>query len=182
MKFLFDLFPIILFFATYFLSKDIFAATGVTIAATIAQVGWAWFKHRKVDAMLWLSLVLVVGLGSATLLLHNKSFIMWKPTALYWVFALALSVSKLFMGKNLIRSVMEAQMQLPEAVWSRLMWSWVVFFLLMGALNLYVAFNFNEATWVSFKLFGGIGLMLVFVVLQSLMLAKHIDEKQEPRK
>ncbi|MBB5016955.1 intracellular septation protein [Chitinivorax tropicus] len=180
MKFLFDLFPIILFFVTYFVTdKDIFAATAVTIAATIAQVAWMWFKHRKVDGMLLLSLFLVVGLGSLTLVFHNKTFIMWKPTALYWAFAVTLAGAKLALGKNLIRSVMEKQMTLPEPIWSRLMWSWAGFFVFMGALNLFVAFRFSEETWVKFKMFGGLGLMLVFVVLQSMMLAKYIEDTPE---
>lgn len=180
MKFLFDLFPIILFFATYFVTNnDIYAATGVTIIATIAQVAWTWFKHRKVDGMLWLSLGLVVVLGGATLLLHNKTFIMWKPTALYWAFAVVLSIAKLAFNKNLIRSVMDSQMSLPDPVWSKLMWSWVGFFVMMGGVNLLVAFNFSEATWVSFKMFGGLGLMLVFVILQSLMLSKYIEDTSE---
>ena len=94
MKFLFDMFPILLFFVAYYATgNDIFIATGVTIGATTAQVGWTWFRHRKVDTMLWVSFALVTVLGGATLLLHNKTFIMWKPTALYWVFALTLLVA-----------------------------------------------------------------------------------------
>lgn len=177
MKFLFDMFPILLFFGAYYATdNNIFIATAVTIVATGAQVGWMWFKHRKVDTMLWVSFALVAVLGGATLLLHNKTFIMWKPTALYWIFALTLLVARYAFGKNLMRSLMEQQVQLPDLVWDKMVLAWAGFFLFMGGLNLLVAFNFSEATWVKFKVFGGIGLMLLFVLLQGLMLAKYMDE------
>jgi intracellular septation protein len=101
-----------------------------------------------------------------------------KPTVLYWLFAAVLTVSMLAFRKNLVRAMMEAQVTLPEAVWGRLLVSWITFFALMGALNLVVAYNFSTDAWVNFKLFGGIGLMLVFVLLQALLLARHIEEKK----
>jgi intracellular septation protein len=178
MKFLFDLFPVILFFVAYIATDDIFMATAVTIVAAIGQVAYVWLKHRKVEKMLLISLALVVVMGGLTLVLHDKRFIMWKPTVLYWLFAIALMVSMLAFKRNLIKTMMSTQMQLPEIVWTKLNWSWAGFFALMGFLNLYVAFNFTEATWVKFKLFGGMGLMLVFVVLQALMLAKYVESKE----
>jgi len=177
MKFLFDLFPVILFFAAYKFA-DIYVATGVAIAATFVQIGWVWFKHRKVDTMLWVSLGLITVFGGATLLLHNPTFIKWKPTVLYWLFAVVLLVSATLMKKNLIRKMLEEQMTLPEPLWARLNLSWVAFFAAMGIANLYVAFNFSEAAWVNFKLFGGMGLMIAFIVLQGLFLAKYVEEKQ----
>ena len=177
MKFLFDLFPVILFFIAYQFA-DIFVATAVAIIATFCQVGWVWMRHRKVDTMLWVGLALIVIFGGATLILHDKTFIMWKPTVLYWLFGAALLVSELGFKKNLMRSIMQNQIALPDPVWSRLNLSWVGFFLFMGALNLYVAYNFSEPVWVKFKLFGSIGLMLVFVLLQGLMLAKYVEDKE----
>ena len=177
MKFLFDLFPVILFFVAYKFS-GIYVATGVAIGATFAQIGWVWFKHRKVDTMLWVSLGLITVFGGATLLLQNPTFIKWKPTVLYWLFAVVLLVSATVMKKNLIRKMLEEQMTLPEPLWGRLNLSWVVFFAAMGVANLYVAYNFSEADWVNFKLFGGMGLMVVFIVIQGLMLAKYVEEKQ----
>jgi intracellular septation protein len=176
MKFLFDLFPIILFFATFKI-YGIYVATAVAIAATFVQIGWVWLRHRKVDTMLWVSLGVIVVFGGATLLLHNETFIKWKPTVLYWLFSSSLAVSALVFRKNLIRSMMEKQLSLPDPVWSRLLVSWIAFFAMMGALNLYVALNYSTDTWVSFKLFGGIGLMLLFVLLQGLMMAKHLPEE-----
>lgn len=177
MKFLFDIFPVILFFAAFKL-YGIYTATAVAIAATLIQIGWVWLRHRKVDNMLWVSLGVIVVFGGATLVLHNETFIKWKPTVLYWLFAGTLSVSALLFRKNLIRSMMEKQVSLPDAVWTKLLASWIAFFATMGALNLYVAYNFSTDQWVNFKLFGGLGLMLVFVVLQALLMAKHVHEKE----
>lgn len=178
MKFLFDLFPVILFFIA-FKFAGIYAATGVAIAATFAQIGWVWFKHRKVDTMLWVSLGIVTIFGGMTLIFHDETFIKWKPTVLYWTFAAALAGGTLFFKKNLIRTLLTEQMHLPDAVWNQLNWSWVGFFIFMGIANLAVAFAFNFSTddWVNFKLFGGMGLMLVFVIAQGLLLSKYIEEK-----
>ena len=177
MKFLFDLFPVILFFVAYKFA-DIYTATGVAIAATFAQIGWVHFRHGKVDKMLWVSLGLIVVFGGMTLLLRDPTFIKWKPTVLYWLFAVVLLGSALLFKKNLIRAMMEKQVALPERVWSNLNLAWAGFFAFMGMLNLYVAYNFSESDWVNFKLFGGIGLMLAFIVAQGLMLAKYVEEKE----
>ena len=179
MKFLFDLFPVILFFVAYKFF-DIFVATGVAMAATVGQIAWVWMRHRKVEPMLWVSFAVIGVFGSATLLLHDKTFIQWKPTVLYWLFASVLAVGQLVFAKNLIRSMMSQQMQLPDPVWTRLLWSWVGFFAVMGVVNLYVAFNYSEDLWVNFKLFGGMGLMFAFVIGQALFLARHIEEGDKP--
>lgn len=177
MKFLFDLFPVILFFAAYKVA-GIFVATGVAIAATFAQIGWVWFRHRKVDTMLWVSLGIITVFGGATLLLQDKTFIQWKPTVLYWLFAAILGGSVLFLKKNLMKNLLGAQMELPDAAWDKMNLSWIGFFVFMGIANLFVAYNFSEDAWVNFKLFGGIGLMFVFVLIQGALLSKYIEEKQ----
>ena len=176
MKFLFDLFPIILFFVAYKFA-GIFAATAVAIAATVGQIGWVWFRHRKVDTMLWVSLAIVTVFGGATLLFQNPTFIKWKPTVLYWFFAGALLFSAVVLKKNLIRKMLEAQMKLPEPIWGTLNLVWAGFFGLMGVLNLFIAYNFSEDTWVNFKLFGGMGLMIVFVLAQGMLLSRYIEEE-----
>lgn len=177
MKFLFDLFPVILFFAAFKLF-DIYVATAVAIAATFLQIGWLKWKRRKVDTMMWVTLAIIVVFGGATLALHDETFIKWKPTVLYWLFGAVLAAAELLFRKNLIRAMLGEQVRLPDAAWSRLNWSWAGFFVFMGAANLYVAFNFSTDTWVNFKLFGGMGLMLLFVLLQAAFLARHIEEKQ----
>ena len=175
MKFLFELFPVALFFVAIIL-WDIFVATGVAIAATFIQVGWLALRRKKIPPMLWASLAIIVVFGGLTLYLRDKTFILWKPTVLYWLFGAVLAGAALA-GRNLIRSLLSEQMSLPEPVWSRLNWSWVGFFVVMGALNLYVAYNFSETVWASFKLFGGMGLMLLFVVAQSAFLSKYVQDK-----
>lgn len=180
MKFLFDLFPIILFFAAYQLSgNNIFLATGVTIVATIGQVLWSWFKHKHVDKMLWVSLVIVTVMGGATLLFHNKTFIYWKPTALYWAMGLGLLVSRFAFKKDVIRAMMQEQISLPEAIWFKLMLAWVAFFAVMGSLNLYVVYHYPEDIWVKFKLFGTLACTVVFVLAQGLLLSPHIQENKD---
>jgi len=176
MKFLFDLFPIILFFIAFKL-QGIYVATGVAIAASFAQIGWLWLRGRKIDMMLWVSLGIIVVFGSATLLLHDETFIKWKPTVLYWMFATVLTGSALIFHKNLIRTMLGEQIQMPDPAWSRLNLSWAGFFACMGFLNLYVAFNYPTDTWVNFKLFGGMGLMLAFVIGQGVFLAKYVEQK-----
>jgi intracellular septation protein len=176
MKLLFDFFPVLLFFVAFKL-YGIFVATAVAMGATFAQIGWLWWRRRKIDKMLWVSLGVITVFGGATLLLENETFIKWKPTVLYWLFGTALLVASLAFKKNLVRSMMEHQVSLPDEVWGRLQVSWIVFFALMGALNLYVAYNYSTDAWVNFKLFGGIGLMFGFVLLQALLLARHVHDK-----
>jgi intracellular septation protein len=175
MKFLFDLFPVILFFIAFKL-KGIYVATAVAIAATFMQIGWLWLRKRRVDGMLWASLAIIVVFGGATLLLQDETFIKWKPTVLYWTFGVALVAAERLFGKNLIRAMLVGQFDLPAPVWAKLNWSWAAFFAFMGVANLYVAFNFSTDMWVNFKLFGGTGLMLLFVLAQALLLARHIED------
>jgi intracellular septation protein len=175
MKFLFDIFPVILFFAAYKFS-GIYIATAVAIAATALQILWVWIKHRKVENMQWISLALIVVFGGATLLLKDETFIKWKPTVLYWLFAVVLLVSEFAFRKNLIRAMMEKQVTAPDPVWRKLLLGWIGFFAFMGVLNIYVAYGYPTDTWVSFKLFGGIGLMILFVIGQAVVLAPHMKE------
>src|SRR5499426_2749115 len=139
MKFLFDLFPVILFFIAFKVA-DIYVATAVAIAATFLQVGLLKLSGKRVDPMLWASLAIIAVFGGATLLLQDETFIKWKPTVLYWLFGAVLAGAALA-GRNLIRAMLSEQVQLPAPIWSRLNWAWVGFFVFMGALNLYVAYN-----------------------------------------
>ncbi|OGA19840.1 MAG: septation protein A [Betaproteobacteria bacterium RIFCSPLOWO2_12_FULL_63_13] len=178
MKFLFDLLPVVLFFVVFKI-VDIYWATAVAIATTFAQIAWLKIRRRKVENMMWVTLAIIVIFGGATLLLRDETFIKWKPTVLYWLFGAVLLGAQLLFGRNLIRSAVGGQISLPETAWRKLNWSWAGFFAFMGAANLYVAFNFSTDTWVNFKLFGGMGLMLVFIVVQALFLARHIQEKEQ---
>ena len=179
-KFLFDLFPVILFFIA-FKYFGIFTATAVAIAATIAQIIYSKIRHGKVEKMLIVSGVIISVLGGITLLLHDKTYIMWKPTVLYWVLAVTLLISNLFFNKNFIQQMMSKMIDAPTPIWNKLNLAWVVFLVLLGFLNLYVAFNFSENTWVNFKLFGMTAIMFVFIIGQTLALKKYLIEPIEDK-
>lgn len=206
MKFLFDLFPVILFFAMFKWGEGhpdaaqelaqqylgslvsggaasatqapIMLATAIAILATFGQITWLLVRRQKVDAMLWVSLIIISVFGGATIYFHNETFIKWKPTVLYWCFGGALLVSQVLLGKNLIRLMMEKQVSLPDAVWQRLSLAWAAFFGTMGLVNLYVAYNFSTAAWVNFKLFGFTGLMFAFIIVQSVFLSKYLKDSR----
>jgi len=177
MKLLTDFLPIALFFITFKLA-GIYVATAVAIAATLLQIGWLHFRHGKVETMQWVSLVIIVLFGGATLVFHDDTFIKWKPTVLYWLMGGALALGHLLFKRNFLQSLMGSQLELPTPVWLRLLWAWTGFFVLMGVLNLWVAYSFDLDTWVSYKLFGGMGLMLVFVVIQALYLSRFIKNDE----
>jgi len=178
LKFFLDFFPIAVFFVA-FKVFDIYVATTVAMVTTLLQIGWLKIRHGKVEAMQWVSLAVIGVFGGATLLLHDESFIKWKPTALYWLLAVALWGAQIFTGRNLMRSLMAEKMSLPDKAWNVLLHSWAGFFLLMGSLNLWIAHEFDTETWVNFKLFGGMGLMLIFVFIQAFFLAKFLKEDND---
>jgi intracellular septation protein len=208
MKILFDFLPIALFFGMFKYAEGnrdwasgtatdwlgfmvaggavgpaeapVLLATVVVIVATMLQIVWLTLAGKKVDTMLWVSLGLVTLLGGATIYFHSENFIKWKPTVLYWVMGGALLFGQLVFKKNGIKTLMGAQMSLPDAIWQRVNLSWVGFFALMGVLNLWVAFNFSTSAWVNFKLFGGIGLMFAFVAVQAVYLNKYIKPDSAP--
>jgi intracellular septation protein len=178
MKLLLDFFPIALFFAAFKL-WGIYVATGVAIVATVIQIAWLKYAHGKVEPMQWLSLGIIVVFGGATILAHDETFIKWKPTVLYWLMGGTLAAGLLFFRKNLLKSLMGAQLELPDNAWRAMNWSWVTFFAVMGVLNLWVAYSFDTNTWVNFKLFGGLGLMALFVVAQALYLGRYMKDTKE---
>jgi len=183
MKLLTDFLPILLFFIAYKMF-DIYVATAVAIAATFAHVTIAWIKTRKVAIMQLVTLAILVIFGGLTLYLHNEQFIKWKPTAINWLFGVAFLASQLFGEKTLVERLMSTQISLPDSVWRRLNLSWVAFFLIMGGANLYVMYNFDRDTWVNFKLFGMLGMTMVFLVIQSLFLSRYLTapEKSDTEK
>lgn len=173
MKLLLDFFPIILFFVAFKL-WGIYTATIVAIVATVGQIGWLRWRTGKVEPMQWLSLGVIVLFGGATILAHDETFIKWKPTVLYWLMGGALLAGQVILRKNLLKSLIGGQLELPEPAWRAMAWSWIGFFAVMGLVNLWVAFNFDTNTWVNFKLFGGLGLMALFVVGQALYLGRYV--------
>jgi intracellular septation protein len=203
MKFFFDLLPVILFFASFkwaeghkeavaqwltqhlgfavsggvvgLTEAPVLLATVVVIVATVLQIVTLKALRKPVDKMLWAGLVIVVVLGGLTLWFHDETFIKWKPTVIYWLMALGFLVTEIILGRKMLRQMMGGQLTAPDAVWRRLGWAWVGFFAFMGVLNLYVAFNFPLDTWVSFKMWGSLGLTLVFTLAQGMYLSKHME-------
>jgi intracellular septation protein len=209
MKLLFDFLPIILFFIAFKVADatkeaaaafatshfgfmvsggvvgpevaPVLLATVVVVVATLAQVALLAARGRKIDLMLWVSLVLVVVMGGLTIWLHSETFIKWKPTLLYWVMAAALLLAWVVWRKNLIRTLLGQQLTLPEPVWQRLNAAWAAFFALMGALNLWVAYTFSTPTWVNFKLFGIMGALALFAVGQGMYLSRYISDEEQDK-
>lgn len=177
-----DLFPLIVFFTTFKLVADpkqgILVATAAAIVATTLQALYAYWRHRRVEPMLLVTLGIIALLGGATLLFGDERFIKWKPTAVNWLFGVVLLGSELFGAKNLVRRMLEGRLSLPDATWTRLNLAWAVFFLAMGTANLYVAYSFPTETWVNFKLFGLLGLTLLFVLGQAIYLARYLETEE----
>jgi intracellular septation protein len=173
MQLLADYFPLLLFFVA-FKWQGIYVATAVAIVASVAQLAWFHWR-RKVSAVHWLSFAIIVIFGGATLLLQDETFIKWKPTVLYAAFGMILAAGKLAFRRDLL-SMLLKDLTLPAAVWTGLTWSWVGFFAFMGVANWYVAFHFPTDVWVNFKVWGGIGLFLLFALAQGVVLARHVSE------
>ncbi|WP_457349578.1 septation protein A [Roseateles sp. P5_D6] len=156
-------------------------ATLVVMIATLAQAAILKLRGKKIDLMLWISLVLVVTLGGATIWFHNETFIKWKPTGLYWAMALTLWISQAAFGKNLIQSMLGSELALPDLIWLKLNRAWVLFFAAMGVLNLYVAYHFSTSAWANFKVFGVTGLIVLFTLAQGLYLSKHLPPEEDSK-
>lgn len=174
MKIFFDLFPVILFFIT-FKFAGVFTATAAAMGATFVQVVWVKLRHGKVDVMLWVSFAIITLFGGATLFLHNENFIKWKPTVLYWCFSSALLLAPVLFKRNLMRSLLEDKLPLPDSTWQNVNLAWGLFFAFLGALNLYVAFTYTTDIWVDFKLFGVTSLIFLFILAQAAMLSKYVE-------
>ena len=208
MKSLLDFVPLIVFFGGYYGAKqwpdladtfinvmlgllglatplpvdqlDMACATQLAMLATLAQVGILLVCHQKVDKILWFTLVVVVVMSVATLIFHDPAIIKWRSTVLDWLFGLILLGGEVLLGKNLIRAMLDSQIQLPDAIWRHLNFSWIAYFALSGVLNLFVAANFSEETWVNFNMFGGPALTVLFMLGQGFYMARFIEPPSEP--
>lgn len=187
MKFLFDLFPLILFFGAFKL-YGIYAATLAAIIGSLLQVGIYWIQTRTFEKMHIITLVIMLVMGGLTLLLRDDRFIKWKPTILYWIFSAIILGSHLIGKSNIMEKLMGKQISMPKAIWSKVNLSWGLFFLVVGFLNVYVAFYYGGSDiteqartdfWVNFKVFGLMALTLGFAIVQALFIAKHIIPEQE---
>lgn len=201
MKLLIDFLPIVIFFLVYKLSPELISAlepllsaesiallnntqpiilaTAVLIPATVLQILYTRWKTGKMETMHLVTLALVVSMGGATVILQNKEFIMWKPTVVNWLFAAAFLGSQWLMEKSFLQRMMEQAVTMPDSVWKKLNYAWVSFFVVSGIVNLLVAYNFSEDTWVNFKLFGMLGLTIAFIIGQSFFLYRYMDHKEQ---
>ncbi len=178
MKILIDFLPIVLFFFAYKIS-GIYAATAVAIVVSLILVGITWYKNRRLEMIQLVTLFTIVILGGATLIFHNEMFIKWKPTVINWVLAVLFLGSQYVGDKPLIQRLMQHAVELPTQIWHKVNASWVTFFTLIGFANIFVAYKFTTNTWVNFKLFGVLGLTIVFVVAQAIYLTKHLQQKHQ---
>lgn len=180
-KLLFDLFPLILFFIAFRLF-DIYTATAVAMGAAVAQITWLKLRKSLIEPTHWINFGVIVVFGSATLFFQNDAFIKWKPTVLYWLFSAILLGSHWFAKRNIMQKLMGGQLVLPAVAWTKLNYGWAAFFIFSGSINLFVAFSgyFTDSQWVSFKVFGSLVLLVIFVVIQSIWLSKYLKDEPNP--
>jgi intracellular septation protein len=179
MKLLVDFLPVVIFFVVYKMTNDLILATAILIPATMLQMGYTWLTTKKIEKMQLVTLIMVVVLGGLTVALQDGQFIKWKPTIVNWLFGLAFLGSQFIGKKPVVQRLMEKGIQLPSRIWRQLNFAWFVFFAVMGSLNLYVAFNYSEATWVDFKLFGMLGLTFVFILAQGIYMSRFMPKDNE---
>lgn len=186
MKLLFDFFPVVFFYITFNYYKEplgevqaMIYATAVLMAATVIQVAINWFKNRKVEKMHIVVLVLALIFGGATIYFQDKAYLIWKVTIVNWLFAVVFFGSHFIGHSHIVKRMMSKSVDLPEVVWDRLSYMWILFFAALGVINLVVAKTFDFDTWVDFKLFGLLGLTVAFVIIQTIYLSRHVKEVKE---
>jgi len=178
MKLFLEFLPIILFFVAYKM-YDIYTATAVAIAASVIQTFYHRYKHGSFEKMHIVTMAMLVVLGGMTIAFQDEAFIKWKPSVVNWVFA-AVLIGSFYIGKKpIIQRLLSSQLTLPNDVWGKLNWAWAIFFAGVGFLNIWVAYNFDTDTWVNFKMFGLLGLTIVFIIAQSMYLARYMDTEEE---
>jgi intracellular septation protein len=183
-----DFIPLVLFFIVYkitpqavdilghtFMVGGIFSATAMLIASSIVVYGILYIRQGKLEKSQWLTLIACLVFGSLTLAFHSETFLKWKAPVVNWLFALIFAGSHFIGDRLLIQRIMGHALTLPQAIWVKLNIAWIVFFLFCGAANLYVAFTYQDF-WVDFKVFGSLGMTLIFLIGQGIFLARHIHD------
>src|SRR3990167_11071713 len=177
MKLLFDYFPIICFFIAYKFF-GVYTATAVTMGACVLQNLVYWLRKKKFEKLHVITLISVLILGGFTLFFHKAIFIQWKPSIIYWIFAVILLFSQYISRKNLLAHMLGDKIMLPRKIWNHLNLAWIIFFIFLGFLNVYVVYHYSMNAWVNFKLFGTLGLTLVFTIAQAIYMSRHIQSEQ----
>ena len=160
----FEMLPLVAFFAVYYFTKNLFLASGVCIIASWIQLLSCKMKYKLISKNTWISTILITIFGGLTIFLHNKTFVMLKPTVLMWILGISLIVGQIA-GKNGIKLMLNKEIDIPDSVWNKLNFAWGLFFIFMGAVNLFVAFNFSEYVWVQFKVFGTFSCSIIFMII-----------------
>ena len=186
MKFFLDFFPGLAFLVALFIPEDrqqgIYLATKVLIVTSFLQIFLGWIINKKIEKQYVVIFLVVLVLGSATLLLKDERFIKWKPTIVFWIFSLSFLASDYIGSRNLARRLMGQFFNAPGNVWRRVNLSFVAFFLLCGVTNLFVASNFSTETWALFKLFGFLLLNIVYLTGLALFLSRYASEQPQASK
>ena len=188
MKQFIDFIPLLLFFIVYKIEPriveiaghslsvgGIYSATAMLIVSSLVVYGFLFFKQRKLEKSQWLTLIACLVFGSLTLAFHSETFLKWKAPVVNWLFALAFAGSHFIGDKVLIKRMMGHALSLPDAIWTRLNVAWIGFFLFCGAANLFVAFTY-QSIWVDFKVFGSLGMTLLFLIAQGIYLSRHLHD------
>ncbi|KMM83123.1 intracellular septation protein [Pseudomonas taetrolens] len=188
MKQFIDFIPLLLFFIVYKIEPriveiaghslsvgGIYSATAMLIVSSLVVYGFLFFKQRKLEKSQWLTLIACLVFGSLTLAFHSETFLKWKAPVVNWLFALAFAGSHFIGDKLLIKRIMGHALTLPDAVWTRLNLAWIAFFIFCGAANLFVAFTY-QSIWVDFKVFGSLGMTVLFLVAQGIYLSRHLHD------
>ncbi|MEI6858740.1 MAG: septation protein A [Shewanella sp.] len=175
MKQLLDFLPLVIFFAVYKLF-DIYMASGALIAATALQLIITYALYKKIEKMHIVTFVMVTFFGTLTLVFHDDTFIKWKVTAVYALFAIALTVSQ-FINKSILKSMLGKELVVEDKIWAHVTWYWVIFFISCALINIYVAFSLPLETWINFKVFGLTALTLLNTVVTMVYLFKHMPEE-----
>lgn len=165
----FEMLPLVAFFAVYYFTKNLYLATGVCIIASWAQLFICKIKYNHISKNTWISTILITVFGGMTIILHNKTFVMLKPTVLFWIIGASLLIGQIA-GKNGVRMVLSKEVNLPDSFWKKLNIAWGIFLIFMGGLNLFVALNFSEYVWVKFKVFGSFGLLVFFMLITAIVI------------
>lgn len=186
-----DFIPLLLFFIVFKLEPrelellgqgwtlgGIFSATAVLIASSVVVYGALFLAQRRLEKSQWLTLIGCLVFGSLTLAFHSETFLKWKAPVVNWLFATGFLGSQFIGNQPLIQRMMGHALELPQPVWRKLNIAWVVFFIIAGAANLFVAFTFHDI-WVDFKVFGSLGMTVLFLIGQGFYIARHMQPSSE---
>jgi intracellular septation protein len=176
LKTIIELFPVVFFFAAFKLTNDMFKATAVAIVCAVLQVGLMKWQKIQIKPIHWFSAGLVIILGGISIYVHNPMFLKWKFSVLEWCLGAAILIGQFAFNKNMLKLLLGQELTLPDGVWKKLGLMWAAFFIFLGILNIYIAYQYDDAVWVNFKTYGSLGLTMAFMLVQSLWISRHMQD------